>query len=46
MNAYRHQRFPRTAGEAFRTPQWSAAIERPYPSFWKRIAIAIKECLQ
>lgn len=29
--------FFRTAGDAFRDADYSSPIERPYPSFWRRI---------
>lgn len=35
------QRFARTASEAFRDASYGAAIERPLPSLWKRILLAI-----
>jgi len=34
-------RFERTADAAFRTPRYSAAVEKPWPPLWKRILIAL-----
>lgn len=39
-------RFYRHHGAAFRTPEWSCAIERPYPSLWRRILEAVKEMVR
>lgn len=36
-------RFPRTMAEAFKDATYGAAIERPYPSLWRRILEAVKE---
>ena len=38
-------RFARTADEAFRTPRYAAAIEKPWPSLWARILQHIREIL-
>lgn len=36
-------RYPRTVDEAFKTPRYSAAIEKPWPPLWKRILRALIE---
>jgi hypothetical protein len=36
-------RYPRTLDEAFRTPAYGAAIERPMPSFWQRLVQHVRE---
>lgn len=38
-------RFPRTASEAFRDLHYSAAIEIPYPSFWRRLLQSVREVM-
>lgn len=38
-------RFARTADEAFRTPRYAAAIERPWPPLWKRLLQQLREVL-
>ena len=38
-------RFARTVDEAFRTPRYAAAIERPLPTFWQRLLQHLREVL-
>jgi hypothetical protein len=36
-------RFPRTLDDAFKTPRYASAIEKPLPSFWQRLILSLKE---
>lgn len=38
-------RYPRTSGEAFKGMDYASAIERPYPSFWRRFIQHVLEVL-
>lgn len=42
---FQGQRFARTMDEAFRTPRYSAAIEKPYPGWWSRFFQHVREVL-
>lgn len=39
---YRGLRFERTASSAFKDYRYGAAIERPLPSFWRRVVMWIR----
>jgi hypothetical protein len=43
---YRGLRFSRTAGEAFRTPEWASGFERHVPPpLWSRVVLFIRRRL-
>lgn len=42
---YAGLRFYRTAGEAFKDASYASAIEKPYPSLWRRIVRHIREVM-
>lgn len=42
---YTGLRYPRTMGQAFKDATYASALERPYPSLWRRIVQHVKEVL-